>query len=344
MRTLPNAEDLAYGRWPEILAAAGVDRSYLTGKNGPCPFCAGKDRYRFQVRNGGRYVCSKCTDAEWRDGFDFLMRHMAYQSFRQAADHVREHFSIMQGESMANVVPRSKRIADAKQMDEAKVKRALARMTALWSEGRPVTSGDPVDRYLRNRVPGLVQVPSDIRFHPALPYWDAPDTLEGRPTLRGTYPAMVVRGFDAKGNLVQIHKTYLTEDGRKADVPHVKKTDVGVGSNSFALRLGEPTGDSLGVCEGIETGLASMVIRPGLPVWPCHSSSILANFAVPEALRHQVKRVIIFSDSDEMKNGRRAGQEAAALLASRLRQSGVRSLIIRPARVGADMVHVIGGN
>lgn len=343
MQRLPNAEDLAYGCWPDILAGAGVDRSFLTGRHGPCPFCGGTDRYRFQAKSGGRYLCNSCTNGEWRGGFDFLMRHMGYQSFRQAADHVREHFNITPG-SAVSVVPRPQRLPQARQQDQENVSRARVRMEGVWNASRPVTPGDAVDRYLRSRVPGLPEVPRDIRFHPALAYWEAPETLSGKPRLLGTYPAMVVRGFDAQGELVQVHKTYLTEDGWKADVPHPKKTDVGVGCNSFALRLGQPTGDSLGVCEGIETALASMVIRPGLPVWPCHSSSILANFAVPEDLRHQVKRVIIFSDSDEMKNGRRAGQEAAALLASRLRQQGIRSLIIRPARVGTDMVHVIGGN
>ena len=32
------------GRWHGILPAIGIDRSYLTGKNGPCPLCPGGKR------------------------------------------------------------------------------------------------------------------------------------------------------------------------------------------------------------------------------------------------------------------------------------------------------------
>jgi hypothetical protein len=152
---------------------------------------------------------------------------------------------------------------------------------------------------------------------------------------------MLVRGFDPHGELVQLHKTFLTPDGFKADVPNPKKTDVGVGSNSFALRMGDPTQGELGICEGIETGLASMLLRPGIPVWACHSAGILANFVVPDHLRGVVKRVLIFSDCDERKNGRRAGQEASAKVAASLRKDGYRSLILQPAKVGSDMVDLV---
>lgn len=341
---LTKAEDLADKNWPEILAAAGVDGSFFSGRQGPCPFCGGRDRYRFQNRNGGRYVCNQCTESKWKGGFDFLMRHMGYLSFRQAADHVREYFGVKPGCDVLRIAHRPMRQVETPEMAHEKYARAIARMLSVWRDSKPVQSGDPVDLYLRGRVPRLGVMPTEIRFHRALPYWDAPSSLDGKPTLRGTYPAMLVLGLDAQGEVVQLHKTYLTTQGSKAEVPYPKKTDVGVGSNSFALRLGWPDGDSLGVCEGIETALAAGVLRPGIPVWPCHSSSVLANFEVPESLRGQVKRVIIYADADEMKNGKKAGQESAALLADRLRRVGIRSLIVRPAKIGTDMVQVAGGH
>lgn len=335
---LIKAEDLADGRWPEILCAAGVDMTFFSGRQGPCPFCGGKDRYRFQNKEGGRYVCSQCTDSKWRGGFDLLMRHMGYSSFRLAADHVREFFN-QPGSSVEKSTRRplpAQRVVSSHD-DRAKREKSIARMLDVWNSARPVTWGDPVDQYLRRRVSALTVVSDQIRYHPDLPYWDAPETLGGRPILLGHYPAMLVRGFDAADNLVQLHKTYLTADGLKADVPHPKKTDVGVGSNSFALRLDWPKADTLGVCEGIETAIASALLRPDVTVWPCHSSSILANFEIPESLKSQIKRVIIFADADDLKNGKRAGQIAAARLADRLRKEGVRSLIVRPAKVGTDM-------
>lgn len=346
---LPNAEDLAYGRWPDILAAAGLDQAFLTGRSGPCPFCGGTDRYQFQNRNGGRYICRSCTEAKYRSGFDLLMRHMGYKTFREAADHVRDYFNVAVDHADRRVErPALSVVRSADEWTPERIAKNTAKMQSIWDSARPVTPGDPVDRYLRSRIPGLPRVPEEVRFHPELQYWDAPDSIGGRPKLLGLFPAMVVRGFDADDRFVQLHKTYLTQDGRKADVPNPKKTDVGVGANSFALRLGVPVGDTIGVAEGIETALSAAVLRSGIVVWPCYSSSILANFTVPVGLRDQVRRVIIFADNDQAKlvrkgNGgaadvrRRAGQEAAAKLADRLRKEGVRSLIVQPAKTGTDM-------
>lgn len=341
---LTKAEDLAHGNWPDILIAAGVDRSFFTGKQGPCPLCpspGGTDRYIFQNKNGGRYLCRQCTGATYRNGFDFLMRHMGYTEFKQAADHVRDFYGIKPGDANATpVIVRLARVAEPvdRQIDIAK---ATAKMQRIWDESKAVTQGDPVDLYLRRRIPGLMAIPQEIHYHPTMGYWNPPESLGGRPVFVGTFPAMVVRGLDPTGTLVQIHKTYLAMDGQKAPVQHVKKTDTGVGSNSFALRMGWPQGDTLGVCEGIETGLASALMYEGVPVWPCHSTSILANFVLPPELRGQIRRLIIFADSDEIKNGRKAGSVAAATLAQRQRAERVRSLIVRPAKVGTDFADLM---
>ena len=49
---LNNAAELASGRWHGILTALGVPQEFLTGKHGPCPICGGKDRFRFDNKNG----------------------------------------------------------------------------------------------------------------------------------------------------------------------------------------------------------------------------------------------------------------------------------------------------
>ena len=51
----------ARGRWPEIISALGVGSSYLKNKHGPCPCCGGKNRYRFDDKDGsGSYFCNQC--------------------------------------------------------------------------------------------------------------------------------------------------------------------------------------------------------------------------------------------------------------------------------------------
>lgn len=346
------AQEAAQGRWAEILQRSGVDPSFLTGRAGPCPFCGGRDRYQFRIKtDNGSYICRNCTNAQYRNGFDFLMRHLGITEFREAAEHVKSLLGVSTTSTPGGYVSRPAMATQTRETDDARAARETAKMDALWSAARTVTSGDPVDLYLRSRIPGLQRVPAEIRYHPALQYWDPPEGPGDRFTLRGEFPGMLVRGFDASDRHVQVHKTFLTLAGAKADVPFQKKTGVGVGSNSYAFRIGGmPQGDTLGVCEGIESGLASMVLRPGVPVWSCHSASVLANFKVPDSLRGQIKWLVIFSDNDAAKRYQcsdgttrvtRAGQDAAKLLTDRMRKEGIRTMIVQAARVGDDMVDLV---
>lgn len=60
----------ASGRWSSILAAVGgISADHLTGKHGPCPFCGGRDRWRWDDHdnNGGGY-CNKCGGPDQQGG------------------------------------------------------------------------------------------------------------------------------------------------------------------------------------------------------------------------------------------------------------------------------------
>ncbi|HAT1597688.1 TPA: hypothetical protein I8Y58_002953, partial [Legionella pneumophila] len=51
----------AQGQWPKILSALGIDKSYLKNKHGECPVCGGKDRFRFDDKEGrGTFYCNQC--------------------------------------------------------------------------------------------------------------------------------------------------------------------------------------------------------------------------------------------------------------------------------------------
>jgi phage/plasmid primase-like uncharacterized protein len=51
----------ARNRWREILPQLGIDTRFLTNKHGPCPLCGGRDRFRFDDRDGsGSYYCGQC--------------------------------------------------------------------------------------------------------------------------------------------------------------------------------------------------------------------------------------------------------------------------------------------
>jgi putative DNA primase/helicase len=332
------AEDLVYDRWPDILMNLGMDPSFFSGKHGPCPFCGGKDRYRWAKRYGGTWVCSQCTADKYADGFKMLMQHLNLRSFAQAADTVRAHF----GEQACDfVVRRPPQEGNGISLDQ--LDRNRQRMNILWSQSTTIQVGDPVWTYLQHRVPGLTFIPSDIQFHPALEYWNPPDREGERPVLLGRYPAMLARALSSNGQMVQLHKTYLTQDGLKAQVPVVKKTERGLGINSFAIRAMPVTGDTLGVSEGIESGLAGAMLR-NIPVWPCLNGPVMSQFQLPAELSN-VRRLLIFADHDELKKQgshgamtyKRPGTVYADQLATRAKAQGLRVMIIKPARVGQDM-------
>jgi putative DNA primase/helicase len=74
-------KQMAVGRWHEILSClTGLDAKYFTDEQRDCPIsnCGGKDRYRFDNKNGyGTWYCN--TGHSGRnagDGFNFLEYHL----------------------------------------------------------------------------------------------------------------------------------------------------------------------------------------------------------------------------------------------------------------------------
>lgn len=73
MQTAPDLPALARGHWSEILPALGIGAEYLSNRHGPCPGCGGKDRFRFDDKDGrGTFVCGGGGDPLTGDGFDLL--------------------------------------------------------------------------------------------------------------------------------------------------------------------------------------------------------------------------------------------------------------------------------
>jgi phage/plasmid primase-like uncharacterized protein len=223
--------------------------------------------------------------------------------------------------------------ADARRLiEQAKIERqkeqsaqwALnhTKLLKLWAETRPIHPDDAVSRYLINR--GLT-VPDcgAIRAHDGLDYWHGGQCI-------GTYPAMVAAVTAPSGELVSIHRTYLTADGRKALVPTVKKLCASAGPLMGAsIKISAPKRRDdgalcIGISEGIETALAASTLFD-VPVWAGVSAHGLAAFEPPN-----VKNIYIFSDNDASH----VGQDAAKKLAERLTYQGHIVRVHTPAIVG----------
>ena len=69
-------------RWQYILPHIGIEPRYLRNTHQPCPICGGKDRFRFDDKDGmGTYFCNQCGAG---NGFTLMMKHL-HCSFREAA-------------------------------------------------------------------------------------------------------------------------------------------------------------------------------------------------------------------------------------------------------------------
>ena len=63
----------ARGHWPAILPALGIPAEALVNRHGPCPGCAGRDRFRFDDREGnGTWICGGGGERRAGDGFALL--------------------------------------------------------------------------------------------------------------------------------------------------------------------------------------------------------------------------------------------------------------------------------
>ena len=173
------------------------------------------------------------------------------------------------------------------------------------------------ETYLRSRSLTVPSCP-DLKFHPDLTHWD---TKTG-------YPALVGLVRNAKNEIVALQRIYLSaDDSAKAPVSSPKKMLGKVAGG--AIRLGALGADGrLGLCEGIETGLAVMTAMPDLPVWATLSTSHLEQVVLPL----QAREIIILADNDTSG----AGARAAEAIADKLKAEGRKVAVCMPPEPDSD--------
>jgi putative DNA primase/helicase len=237
-------KEIARGRWLSLLPMLGVELRFLTGKHGPCPMCGGRDRFRFDDKEGdGTFFCSGCGAG---DGFT-LTERVTGKTFREIA-------TLIKAQAGAIPVGRVQAVRD-----EVELKRA---MQAAWSSsGQPSASG-PVGVYLNSRL-GRPWASKMIREN-----------------LQGQWPRMVSKIDDVDGRGVNLHLTHLTEDGEKAPVVPVKRVMPGKLPDGCAIRL-EPAGPVMGIAEGIESAISASILFK-IPVWAAVSGVMLSKWIPPQ--------------------------------------------------------------
>lgn len=224
---------------------------------------------------------------------------------------------------------RARQIAHARAEREAEQQERWAanatRNAATWAAARSLSPGDSATLYLKRRgMAGLWPLPESLRLHRGLEYWDDGEML-------GIFPALLAPLVGPDGRMLALHRTYLTKDGRKADVPQPKKLTGAAGYLSGScIPLHRPVRGALGIAEGIETALAAWA-GSGVPVVAAYSAGNLAAWRWPADLQ----RVVIFGDNDA------AGRAAALALSTRVKAAGLRCEVMTPADEGTDWCDVL---
>lgn len=328
-----DAKANAEGSWDSILQAKAPSlRAALEAagkRHVPCPHpghADSKDGFRvfkdFATTGGG--ICNTC--GTFRDGFS-LLRWINGWSGKEALEEVESYLGNRIGRHRPRAlapspVEEARKLQKEKEQEEENI-RLRRSLNRVWINSMPLTApGAAIGRkYLSHR--GLsMEGTQALRFHRNLVYHDGDKVV-------GHFAGITAVVSDKNGSPATIHRTFLDESGRKADVESPKKmmsypTDrIAMGG---AIRLCEP-GEVLGVAEGIETALAAM---QGLkiPVWATVSAVMMDKFDPPSC----VKYLIVFADKDRGTEAQPLGhgQTSSRKLVERLRAQGMNALAVLP--------------
>lgn len=267
-------------------------------KRGDCPVCGYKNAYTETLTRDGKRLgwCASCQDKE------------AIAAYLRGAYGAVHHAP---GLSVSIAQERAERAAKAKE-----------RAWVIWAGAENITSGDPAWKYLNSRgiwdtelgMPGF-------RYRADCPHPDGK-----------RYPALIAMLIDACGKPQGIHRTFLTLDGKKANLDPVKASLGSMWGASIWIRWQVGTPREIVIAEGLESAISAAFLL-GLPACSAISAGNLASGLV---LSPAIESVIIAADNDK------PGLVAAETAAQRWKSEG-RAVRILKGPPGHDFNDVLLG-
>lgn len=336
-----DANDIAMqakGRWIEILSSlAGselgkaVDNfsgKYTSSARYYCPVHGGKSGEAFTLykdadQTGGG-VCNSC--GAQTDGFSLLMWIKGW-SFRECLEEVAGALNI---QSSCNVSSDFKRTnytpKPPSESELAEAQKLINKCEQIISESCYIYShsAKPAQRYFARRGFSDLKVFSkEVMFHKGLTSWYK-DKETNQWVNEGTYPCIVSIIRNSKSEVMNIHRTFITEDGYKAPIKSPRK----LGSNILTRPVSggaiqvNPSSSVMALAEGLETTLAVKTAYSDLSVNCVVNATLMKNWKAPFG----VKTVFIFADLDLSVTG----EVAAQVLYDKLTSQGIECWICLP--------------
>lgn len=289
--------DAARGKWRGILVELGVDAKFLVRKHGPCPACGGKDRFRWDDKDGsGSYFCNQCGSG---DGFRLLEKMYGW-SFGEAARKI---------DAVVGKVESSPVGRNPERPNYANAHRKL------WDSATDLSGDDPVCAYLSGRRILPLLLPASLRY-----------LARARAIDGSHHPAMLAVVHSPEAKVINIHRTFLGPNG-KANISTPRALMPGTVPHGSAVRLSPVKDGVIGIAEGIETALAASALFD-VPVWSALNAGNMATWIPPKGVQH----VHIFGDAD----ANCVGQKTAYGLASDLIRRGLTATVHLPKVEGTD--------
>lgn len=194
----------------------------------------------------------------------------------------------------------------SQQAEKAGILKREQRARTLFESAGSVFVGKAMD-YLRSRAIDLEQIrflTDDIRFLPALEWWEGAERINGRYVPGPEFPAIVCGIRQRDGIVRAVHCTFLDQEfNRKAPVPKPKlmfgTVQGGVirvtnAADGLALEESQLVAD-LAIGEGLEDCATIAEAVPGDRVWAATSLGNLGNVYADHPL---VSRVMVARDND----------------------------------------------